>query len=91
MTSFQGWPEPCIYTVCIWYFWQGNHQIYGVKCKHRSGQPYKCVQLGGNLAQNASTLGEKQWSLERRSGPSQGLQTVHIGTIIERTQADFIS
>jgi len=24
-----------IYTVYIWYFWQGNHQIYGhIRCKH---------------------------------------------------------
>ena len=29
----QGWPEPYIYMVCIWYFWQGNHWIYGhIRC-----------------------------------------------------------
>jgi hypothetical protein len=35
MRNVQGWPEPYIYTVYIWYFWQGNHQIYGhIRCLH---------------------------------------------------------
>jgi hypothetical protein len=31
----QGWPELYTYTVCIRYFWQGNHQIYGhTRCNY---------------------------------------------------------